>query len=277
MAFYSGEAGRNAVTSNLAIVAVMGALCRNQRTVLFENHYAVNNIEQAFFPVGQTLRVREENGYLCQEGLDSLMRNIHSGVMKPSMLEACMVQVMKKQVYYLPGSHIVDGSFFSHEFGQVMRPLFSMLESFGNYVFVDVGGKKNASTQMILAEADLVVANLSQNPHSLKEFFDHHSDLLTKTVFLIGNYEEDSKFNRKNIARDFPIDHSQLAVIPRNVELHDAIMEGKLVSYLTKNYRNVRGEKNYRFMRELKQSFELIYRSSARLELQKEQGKVVGK
>lgn len=261
VAFFSNAAGRSAVTSNLACIAVMGALCHKRRMVLFENHYNVNSLEHAFFREDAMPSVREKEGYLCEEGLDGIMRGIHSGFMKPSMVRDSVLSVMKRQLYFLPGSHITDGAFFSHEFGRVMKPLFLMLEDFGENVFVDTGGANNDSTEMILDEADLVVANISQDPQSVSEFFAQHAGLLSKTVFLIGGYQKESRYNLDNLVRRYPIDKKNIGVIPYNVELHDAIQEGRLVAFLTRNYRNGRGENHGYFMSELRKAAALIFQT----------------
>lgn len=261
VAFFGNAAGRGAVTSNLACIAVMGALCQKRRTVLFENHYNVNSLEHAFFREDAMPSVREKEGYLCEEGLDGIMRGIHSGFMRPSMVRDCVLPVMKRQLYFLPGSHIMDGAFFSHEFGRVMKPLFLMLEDFCENVFVDTGGANNDSTRMILNEADLVVANISQDPLSVQDFFHQYGNLLEKTVFLIGGYQRESRYNLDNMVRRYPIHRKNIGVIPYNVELHDAIEQGRLVSFLTRNYRNGRSESHGYFMGELRKASALIFQA----------------
>lgn len=261
VAFFSNAAGRGAVTSNLACIAVMGALCHKRRMVLFENHYNMNSLEHAFFQGEVMPSIREKEGYLCEEGLDGIMRGLHSGFMRPSMVRDSVMSVMKRQLYFLPGSHIMDGAFFSHEFGRVMKPLFLMLEDFCENVFIDTGGANNESTGMILEEADLVVANISQDPSGIQDFFGQHGNLLDKTVFLIGGYQKESRYNLENLVRRYPIHRKNIGVIPYNVELHDAIQEGRLVSFLTRNYRKERSETHGYFMEELKKASALIFQA----------------
>ncbi len=239
-------------------MSVMGTLMRKQKTLMLENHYNLNNLEHALVGRSELQFVKEDSYFYNQVGLDSLMKRIHSNMADRNTVAASSISLLNDSIYYIPQSHVTNKEFFEYEFNQVLHPLFHALEDFSDVVFVDTAGSEHLSSKVILNEADLVVVNLSQNPIILSDFFKQYSTLQDKAVFLIGNYNPDSKFNLKNIIRKYHIDKSKIGVIPYNVEFADALSEGNVIRFLMHNYDCKKQDGNYYFIQEVKKSVRML-------------------
>lgn len=257
IAFWSNTRGKNGVTSNLTCVSIMGAIDGTRKTLLLENHYNINNLENALIKQDRTM-VKEESYFYNQIGLDSLIKRVHSRMVNESSVQEASISLMNGTMHYIPQSHISNKEFFEYEFNQVIHPLFRVLEDFGDVVYVDTAGCDHLSSKVILNEADLVVVNLSQNPLILSNYFKNYSSLHEKAVYLIGNYNPDSRFNLKNIIRMYHIDKNKIAVIPYNIEYKDAVAEGNAIRFLMRNFDCGKEEPNYYFIREVKKAVNMI-------------------
>ena len=123
----------------------------------------------------------------------------------------------------------------------------------------------------LLEEADLIVVNLNQNIRIIKRFFDSEVYLkyADKCFYIIGLYNEDSKFNRYNLGRKFPFEKKNIAtkisgksdnigIIPYNINFSDAENSGKSIEYFLKNINIQKKSINYNFFSEIEKNVEMI-------------------
>lgn len=250
--------GKNGVTSNLACISVMCNLMRKQKTLVLENHYNLNNLEHALVGRTEPYYVKEDNYFYNQVGLDNLIMRIHSNLADDNTVAASSIPLLNNSFYYIPQSHITNKEFFEYQFNQVIHPLFHALETFGDMVYVDTAGSDHLSSKVILSESDMVVVNLSQNPRVLSNFFKNYSSLQEKAVYLIGNYNPESKYNLRNIIRKYHIDKTKIGVIPYNVDFADALSEGNIIRFLLRNFDCRKHDMNYYFIQEVKKSVVML-------------------
>lgn len=269
VAFWSNVRGASGATSNLACLSIMGAMDKIRKTVVFENHYNLNNLENAYVGPGNRNMIKEECFYFNKLGLDYLMKQLHSNIQNENMVTSSAIPLMNKQIYYIPQSHIANKDFLEYELNQVIHSLFVYLEAFGDVVYVDTAVSEHLSTKVILNEADLVVVNLNQNPQVLSNFFENYSSIRSKAVYLIGNYNHYSRFNLKNIERKFHIDKSKIAVIPYNVEFADALSEGTIIQFLSRNYGCTKNDNNYYFMNQVRNAMSMLEKNMHKIETEK--------
>lgn len=258
VAFWSNIGGKNAVTSNLVGVSIVSALEGRHKSILLENHCQVNNLEMAFVRHKFNLLKEEEQYFYNHVGIDSLMKKIHSQMYSTNMIEQASLQFLNKSIFYIPQSNFRNKEVFEYEFNQIVQPLLEKMNEFTDAVFIDTAGSNNLSTKTILSQADMVVVNLSQDPQIIDHFFENYSSLISKSVFLLGNYNPNSKFNLKNICKKYQIDRAKIGVIPYNITYKDALIDGEAISFLLRNYRCKREDENYYFMKELKKATKMI-------------------
>lgn len=265
IAFWSNARGRAGTTSNLACLSTVGALESPGRNILLENHCNLTNLGEAFIKKQWGGMVQEEIYYYSQIGLDSLLRRLHSKIFDMDMVKQASVPLLNQQMYYVPQSHITNKEFFEYELNQVIHRLFEVLEDFGEYVYIDTAGGGYLSTKLILEAADVVVVNLSQEQAVLDDYFEKYDSLDCKAVYLIGNYNADSKFNLSNITRKYRIKKDKIGVVPHNAELKDALSDGSLIKFITRNYTCGPEDENYYFMKQMKHASKVLKKRIAAL------------
>ena len=115
-------------------------------------------------------------------------------------------------------------------------------------------------SKSVLKAADVIVVNLSQGMTVSKLNLD--KDILKKAVFLVGKYDENSRENVSDIRKKYGIDREDIAVIPYNIHFNDAIHEGKLVSYISKNMNSKVNDDDLYFINQLFLATNMILRKA---------------
>lgn len=249
-------------------------MMKQTKTIMFENHYSLNNMEHMFVNYKHQERnlLREQYCFFNQVGLENVMKRIHSNQTYEEMIEDASMKFLDNKIYYLPKNMELNQEFFEYELNQVITPLLRLLDSFGDMVFVDTSNQENLSTKVILNDADLVVVNLCQSDVILNQFFEEFNSMLSKCIFLIGNYQSESIFNLTNIRRKYRIPRNSIAAIPNNTQFHDAMLSGNIIEFVTRNFCCTSKDENYEFMEEAKEAAHMVLDM---LERNKEEGGLV--
>lgn len=260
VAFWSNSSGRAGTTSNMACMSILCAMLEHKRTIMFENHYNLNDLEQAFIQEREKRNhvLKEELAYYDPKGMEGLIRRVHSNYTYKEIMEDVSLKFMDNLLYYLPKSDLVNHEYFEFELNQVIKQLIAFLNHSFDCVFIDTASNQMLSTKLILEDSDLVVVNLCQNKSVLDHFFFHYHSLMDKAVFLVGNYREQSKYNLCNIRRRYKIPREKIGVVPFNFEFSDAVSGGTAIEFLMRNLSCKRQDDNYFFINEVKKSAAMI-------------------
>ena len=234
--FWSHLRHSGGVTTNLACMAAMSAIAGSGKSVLLENHYNANSLGSVLLPQEKHEQLREQKHYCNQCGMEYLLKKLYTGETSESLIHRASVPLLYSSIFYIPQSYIFNREIFEYEFELVRKRLFQCLESFSEFVFVDTEASGNLSSAAILEEADLIVVNLNQNLSSWKDFFGRYSALLNKAIFLIGKYRAEQEWTLVRLRREFHIRAENIGVVPYNVELEGAAMEGRLLQFVNRNY-----------------------------------------
>ena len=112
------------------------------------------------------------------------------------------------------------------------------------------------------------MVNLSQNPSSIRDFFDNYASLKEKVLFLIGAYQPELPFSFTRICYEFNIPRNKIGVIPYNVELRDAMLSGKILQFINRNFYRPSGSDNVYFIRKCRQAAAMIRKYMAAVKRQ---------
>lgn len=267
IAFWSNTNGRAGTTSNMACIAVMCSMIQKKKTILFENHGTIHNLEHILTNTRGSVHnfLREQFAYYDQTGLESLIKRVHSNHTYEDIMEDISMKFLQNLVYYLPRNLDLNQEYFEYELNQVIHPLLGFLEDAADYVFVDTASSQNLSTKTILDEADLVVVNLCQSKQVMDNFFHEYHGIMDKSVYLIGNYQPQSLCNLKNIQKCYKIEKEMTGVIPYNIEFHDALSSGSMIEFLTRNLACKQEDENYYFIQEVIKASKMIWETAGRL------------
>lgn len=257
IAYWSNEKGQAGTTANMAAISVMLAMGEQKRSVLFENHYNANNLEKMLVRNDISM-VREDGYYYSQRGMDYLMRQLSTGKTAQAVVKQVSVPLLHNHIHYIPQSPIVNKEVFAYQMQQMLFPILNCLEQTADFVSVDAETGGNASTSMILSQADVVVVNLSQNPVALEHCFTNYASLQHKAVYIIGNYRADKEYTLDKILKEFPVNKERIGIIPHSEEFSDALHHGRLIGFLAKNYQCGNFHKNYPLIRECKNCARMI-------------------
>ena len=143
--------------------------------------------------------------------------------------------------------------------------IINLANSYYDLVFIDLDNEMNPSIrEMILANSDLIVANISQRLTSIDRFMEtrENTPILNskKTLLLIGKYDKFSKYSIKNITR-YMGEKNKVSTIPYNTLFFEACEEAKLPDLIF-NLRKIDEEDiNGFFLSEVKRTSEnIMYR-----------------
>lgn len=258
IAFWSNTRKSSCVTTNLTCISALTAIAGVGKTVLLENHYNLNSIGDLILEQEKLNHLREHGEYYSRYGIEYILKRLYSGESGEKLIHQAAIPLLYSQMLYVPQGRIVNKDVFNYEFHLVQRELFRSLDLLSDYIFIDTESNQNLSTATILAEADLVVVNLDQNPVHLQEYFENYASLHEKAVYLIGGYCAKKAWNQRKICYEYHIPREKIGCIPYNLDLADAMMDGHLLQFLNRNYAKPIGEDNKYFMQNLKKASEMI-------------------
>lgn len=260
VAFWSNAKGKCGTTSNLAGISGMLALEERGKMVLLENHQSYHCVENALVPTGRMAEMIKEPAHLYGlSGMEYLLKKLHCGLIDDHTLEGVSRKLLGEQLRYIPHSQISGKDLFEYELYQSIEELLGWMDKQEEIYLIDTEYGGNLSSKYILEHADLIVVNLCQSGAVLNQFFEQYHSMMDKSVFLLGNYHPNSRYSQKNILRKYQIDKNRLAVIPYNMEYHDALEDGTVLHFLERNMHCSKRNDNYGFMRDIKKAVDMIW------------------
>ncbi len=270
IAFWSNSRGVGGVTANTACIAAFAAIEHMGKIVLLENHYSRGSLADIVLPDERAGRRREGRKYYEGYGIEHIVKYLCSGGENiAELLNRTALPLLYSGMYYLPQNLAINREVFDYAFNMSHKELLRNLELFADFVFIDVDSNQNLSSGAILAEADLIVVNLTQNDAQLRDFFDNYSSIYEKSVFLIGAYQPELPLNYHEICRSYNIARDKTETIPYNAEFAEAMSEGRALQFIDRNYENALSRENDYFMRHLKKAFLMIRKKLLNIRMRK--------
>ncbi|MGB8455259.1 MAG: hypothetical protein WCD89_23375 [Anaerocolumna sp.] len=284
IAFWSSARGRSGVTSNLACISIASAMEYSHKAILIENHYQKNKLGNILRYHRSNYMEREENYQFGHIGIDYIIRRFANGKFdnglanhSPGMdldssqvIKEASLEILDNSLYYIPASYQFNQETFDYNLYGNIKDILKATEGFADITYIDTSNHNNLSSKIILEEVDLVVVNLIQNSSMIQNFFDNYSSILNKCVFLISNYSKNSSLNLNNISKAHSISKPSIAAIPNNIEYQDAVSQGTVIEFLSRNYACKRNSPNYTFIREVKKAAAMIRKNTANISQKEE-------
>lgn len=269
IAFWSNSRGNSGVTSNLACISVASAMEYSYKAILLENHNQKNNLENVLLYDRANYYLREEENYQYKQvGINYIMKQLSNGKYETNMIKNASqmikdgsLEILSNSLYYIPQNYVTNSEIFDYDLYGCINHVLEVLEKFADITYIDTSNKSNLSSKIILEEVDLVVVNLVQNSSMIKNFFENYSSILSKCVFLISSYHKESSLNINKISKANLINKANIAIIPYNVDYQEAVSQGTIVEFLSRNYNCKRKTPNYNFVNEVKKAAYMIIRN----------------
>ncbi len=253
VAFWSPVPGQAGTTGNMLAAAVMSCLILKKNILLLQNHFRDKSLEKAVLGKAAGMDLFENIG------LDSLSRNIKISELSKDIISNSSISLYNNRIHIIPGTTRENKYLFETELSLTFTAILNSVNKFYDIVFMDLVSGPAEMSKRSKEEADLIVVNLSQNKNMIDDYFSRYHLPEEKTVYLIGKYNDKSRYNLTNLERSYHSLKNKTGVIPYNVDFMDAMIGGKLMSYLIKNMINGKGENNLYFMKKVENAVDLMF------------------
>lgn len=281
IAFWSSVRESIGVTSNLACVSIAMAFENSCKTVLLENHYQRNSLENMLIHRHRKRRGGSAVHTNRYKGLDHIINQISkeriTGCIKynkmqgeaykeiwtlndsrrrnndsicqenEKLIKEASLEILINSLYYVPIGNQFNQFIFDYTLNDNILKILWASENFASYTFIDTSNENHLSSKIILEEADLVVVTLMQDQGVMEQFFDNYSSLLSKCIILLSEYRNNTA-RVQLFSRKYSFHMSKIIPIPYNVEYSQAIQQGTIVEFMTRNYSCERENPNYPFI-----------------------------
>lgn len=254
IAFWSNVHGQTATTSNIIAIALMTALEYRLKVLMTHNHFDRSTVETSLI---EKKYLKNELMELSDNGIDALARFIKSNKLDKDNIVNYTTTLLNKKLDLLTGTTHTNKEFYMSDINNVIDLILNLAKEFYDIVFIDVSSGKNELSSKILKNSDVIVVNLCQNAAVLDEFFEKYREHIEKCIFLVGRYDKDSRFNKKNIMRKYNI-KKNIALIPYCIEFSDACSSGTAIDFFLKNISAKKDDLNYYFIEEVRNAVKII-------------------
>lgn len=265
--FWSHLTGHGATTSNMACLAIMSSLMYNYKTISFQSGYSYNNLNQSFIGKDNVTKintVNEEFAYYMGKGIDGVLNSIYIDSFLDDKIEDYSIEILKGVSYYLPSTTKSNEDLFNERMSNNVFGLLTECNKFFDLTFIDNQSRVRKVSDKFFVNADICVININQNPDMISETMKEFEKLNCncKVIYLIGRYDQHSKFNTNYITKKFHINKEDIGVIPYCSDFLESIMSGKTKEFLKSNLScKKRDKNNYYFMQEVIKSTEKLLRN----------------
>jgi hypothetical protein len=271
IAFWSNANEQCNVSANLAAISVASVMRYPYSIITLENHLCSSNLGKAFCG-NQRISLCSDVGtnYYDGRGMEGLLRKIYRSNYYSNTLNPHLKEILNQHLFYIPQSQTIHSEIFDYEFDHCLHPLFRMIEENFDICMIHAASHNNLSTKTILEEADLIVVNLCQKMSLLDEFFLNHSTLISKSVFIISNYDSNIMPGSKRIAYTYQIPWENIILIPENISYQNAYENGSVVQFFILNYFCSKENPNYPYIQSIKKAACIIIKRAEQMVKQKE-------
>ncbi len=264
ISFWSPTNGHNAVTSNLACISVMFSMMYQHKSIIIENHLQDNKICNLIKPRINLNHVFEDKNYYYRyTGMDSILYSLlrYNDIDNDNlvrMIENASTNIFGDYLFHISNNKRIISTNFELFMNNHISTILRACQAFADVTFVDTHSN-NLSTQKVLQEADLVVVNLNQDKKTIVNFFKNYNSIISKSLFLINNYNTKSNHAIYKLFNSYAIDSFRIATVPYNHEYKDALNSGGLISFLIQNYKSTIEYENAFFINEIINATRMIH------------------
>lgn len=265
--FWSDGREQTGKTLSIAAISTYMAVEHNYRILIISTGYRDDTLNQCFWKEKKVKRnfglFGPNTNEILEEGIVGLAKVVKSNKLSPENITNYTKIIFKDRLEVLQGFRGETSDY--DELEKTYPNIINLANSYYDLVFIDLDNEMNPSIrEMILANSDLIVANISQRLTSIDRFMEtrENTPILNskKTLLLIGKYDKFSKYSIKNITR-YMGEKNKVSTIPYNTLFFEACEEAKLPDLIF-NLRKIDEEDiNGFFLSEVKRTSEnIMYR-----------------
>lgn len=255
--FWSERPGVGCTTANMIIAGSMAAMQGEREITLVQGKHDRWKLDYAFLPKGRNEIFCEDYGYYNYPGIDDVLEKHLNHLYTQKDFYENVIRVQHSNLYYLPASIRNSPELFGKKMEVVSKNFIQGLKELDKLIFMEIDSGFGELSQELLANMDMVVVNIGQSSNSIHEVI-RNPQLMAKSVFLVGRYDSNSRYNVRNIIRRYGIDEACIGVIPYNVKYQDSIQEGRTMEFIDRNCRCGKYDDDYMFFKEVEKAADMI-------------------
>jgi len=190
---WSPVEGQGATTSHTIALASILSLNVGHRSLLTHTQLAPSAMEEMY-------RQKKTDDF-DDGGIDGLERLVKSKLLKSDDVPAYTNTIYKSHLDFLAGK---NSNQQSEGDSQILNTILRAACEQYDFIWIDAeAGVNSLKTRDLLAKADLVLVNLPQNKHIIKQFMEAlPTELQDKPYFiLLSQYDEKASYTLRNIKR----------------------------------------------------------------------------
>ena len=258
--FWSKYAGRCATSGNMLAVSVMSSLVYSVGGILLQMDNRSRALDEVFEGKRSMNLIMEEYAYYCSKGMDELMDRSQINGLTVDDVKDNVVPIRNTSMSYIPTSIKIQKSLRDKDIISSSKALLNVLKENFAYSFIDCVNGDSPMTKSVLDNADVIVVNICQGMNDSLAITD--KKLKDKCVYLVGRYDAGSNESLSDICRKHNIDREDIMCIPYNIAFHDAIVEGRLVPFMSKNMLARRFDDNFDFINNVYRATHMILKKA---------------
>ncbi len=265
--FWNNRKEQTGKTLSLAAICTHLAIEHNYRILVISTAYEDKNLDNCFWADKKTKKnlglFGPNTNIALEEGIAGVARSIKANKLSPDHITNYTKIIFKDRLEILP---TFKGD--KDEFDDIIRyypEIINIANSYYDLVFVDLHkDTKEDVAETILANSNLIIANLSQRLTSINAFATTREEKPVlksrKTLLLLGRYDRFSKYNIKNISR-YLGEKNKVSTVPYNTLFFEACEEAGVPDLFLKLRKTEDDERNGFFLAEVKRTVNnIIYR-----------------
>lgn len=262
--FWNNGKEQTGKTLSLVAIATCMAIEHNYRILVISTDYKDEVLNNCFWEPKKpkkNLGIFGPNTNVAMaDGIEGLAKIIKSNKLSPENITNYTKIVFKDRLEILQS---FKGEKIEYEENSKMYPdIINLANNYYDLVFVDLNMDLDDNTkETILANSNLIIANLSQRLSSINKFMEIREENVflksRKIILLIGRYDKFSKYTVKNITR-YMCEKNKVSTIPYNTLFFEACEEAKVPDLFLKLRRVTEDDRNGFFLSEVKRVSESI-------------------
>ncbi|WMJ87536.1 hypothetical protein [Anaerocolumna sp. MB42-C2] len=250
--FWSPLAGHSGTTGSMLAIALLSCLKLKKSVYLLHNQFMDRSMEKAIFDA-------ETSDMYEDIGIDSLARNIKVSPLTEDIINDSSMSLYNNMIHILPGTTKENRYLFEKDISLTFPAIVNSINSFYDFIFINLAAGENEYSNKIMEDADIIVVTFAQDKNMIDKYFSGNHLPEDKTLYLIGKYNCNSRYNLKNLERCYPLLRNKTEVIPYDVGFMDAMADGKVMQYILKNLFNYKGDNNQNFLKKINKAVDLLF------------------
>lgn len=265
--FWSNGREQTGKTLSIAAITTHMAIEHNYKILVISTAYKEDTLDRCFWEerkIKRNLGLFGPNTSIAmEEGIVGLIKIMNSNKLSPENITNYTKIIFKDRLEILPS---FKGEITEYkELVKYYPDIINLANNYYDLVFVDLDMNMDKEvSDIILANSNLVVANLSQRLKSINKFMEIREEIpilnSKKSLILIGRYDKFSKYTVKNISR-YMREKNKVSTIPYNTLFFEACEEAKVPDLFLRLRKVDEEDRNNFFISEVRRVSEnIIYR-----------------